>query len=98
MKNYSEDIFTKPKLYFDKNNQLRISSWDLSSVAERIRRLNEDDDFYNFYSNKIKNENTFEKVNNNFLVSLKKMIEKVAFMIEIEMTSISHYIPNVFVV
>ena len=77
MKNYPDDIFKKPDLYFDKNNQLRISSWDLSSVAERIRRLNEDDDFYNFYSNKIKNENTFEKVNNNFLVSLKKMIEKV---------------------
>ena len=77
MKNYPDDIFKKPKLYSDKNNQLRISNWDLNSIAERIKRLNEDDDFYTFYSNKIKNENTFEKINNNFLISLKKMIEKV---------------------
>jgi len=77
MKNYSEDIFTKPKLYFDKNNQLRINNWDLSPIAERIKYLNENDDFYNFYSNKIKNENTFEDINKNFQISLKKMILKM---------------------
>ena len=27
MKNYPDDIFKKPDLYFDKNNQLRISNW-----------------------------------------------------------------------
>ena len=77
MKNYSDDIFIKPKLYIDKNNQLRISKWDLSTIAERIKYLNENDDFYNFYSNKIKNENTFEEINKNFQISLKKMIEKL---------------------
>ena len=77
MKNYPDDIFKKPDLYFDKNNQLRISSWDLTSVAERIKRLNEDDDFYNYYSNKIKRENSYEDINNNFLISLEKIIDKV---------------------
>ncbi|MDA9738440.1 glycosyltransferase [Prochlorococcus sp. AH-736-L17] len=77
MKNYPDDIFKKPDLYFDKNNQLRISNWDLTSIAERIKRLNIDDDFYNIYSKKIKNENTFEEINKNFIISLEEMIEKV---------------------
>ena len=39
--------------------------------------LNEDDDFYNYYSNKIKNENSYEEINNNFLISIEKMIKKI---------------------
>ena len=38
--------------------------------------LNEDDDFYSYYSNKIKYENSFEEINNNFIISVK-MIEKM---------------------
>ena len=39
--------------------------------------LNEDDDFYNYYSNKIKNENSYEEINNNFIISIEKMIKKI---------------------
>ena len=44
---------------------------DLINISERIKRLNEDDDFYNFYSNKIKNENSYE-ICKNFIISLEK--------------------------
>ena len=77
MKNYPDDIFKKPKIYFDKNNQLRISNMDLINISERIKRLNEDDDFYNFYSNKIKNENSYEEISKNFIISLENMLEEM---------------------
>ena len=52
MKNYPDDIFKKPKIYFDKNNQLRISNMDLINILEnKAFYIN---DFYNFYSNKKK--------------------------------------------
>ena len=77
MKNYPDDIFKKPDLYLDKNNQLRIRNWDISNISRRIMLLNEDDDFYNYYSNKIKNENSYEEINNNFIISIEKMIKKI---------------------
>ena len=77
MKNYPDDIFKKPDLYFDKNNQIRIRDWDISKISKRIMLLNEDDDFYNNYSNKIKNENSFEEINNKFIISVETMIEKM---------------------
>jgi len=79
MKKYPDDIFKKPDVYFDKNNQLRITNWDVTKISERIKRLNEDDEYYNFYSTKIRNENNFEEIHNKFIISLEKMIEKLMY-------------------
>ena len=79
MKKYPDDIFKKPDVYFDKNNQLRITNWDVTKISERIKRLNEDDEYYNFYSTKIRNENKFEEIHNKFIISLEKMIEKLIY-------------------
>ena len=75
MKNYPDDIFRKPDLHYDQDNKLRISNFDIDNVYKRILDLIEDNDFYNFYSNKIKSENSFEKINNNFKNSVKKLCE-----------------------
>ena len=69
-----KDIFDMPDLYKDKNNRLRVKSWDNQKMFERILYLNKNESIYDKYSGEILDSNTFEENNVRINEELLKLI------------------------
>jgi len=73
----TEDIFKTPKLYKDRNNRLRIKSWNFEDMLSRVCFLVDNDDYYNAYSESIFNANKSKDINKKFTSKLLQLIKNI---------------------
>ncbi len=73
----TEDIFKTPKLYKDRNNRLRIKSWNSEDMLSRVCFLLDNNDYYNAYTESIFNSNKAIDINRKFKLTLLNFIQKI---------------------
>ena len=77
IKQNKSDIFEYPETYKDRNNKIRIKSWDSQKIYARICFLLDDQSYYEQYSKRLLATNTYQDKNNELKNALKKLMKEL---------------------
>ena len=75
--NSQQDLFNSPELFLDNNQVLRVKKWDPKDMFKRIIFLLQNDHYYNYYSKKLLNIFSQEKLNQKNNTVVQKILSSL---------------------